>query len=62
MAELLTKMRGWVRDEGRPPIVAEFNFNFGPPPGEGGKVIEPAPCTCPVSRTIPRLPCALPRT
>ncbi len=33
-AELLAKLRGWVKDDGRPPITANFNFNFGPKPGQ----------------------------
>lgn len=31
-AELLVKLRGWVKDDGRPPIVANFNFDFGTKP------------------------------
>ena len=43
MAELLAKMRGWVKDDGRPAITANFNFNFGPKPDAGGRVIEAIP-------------------
>jgi hypothetical protein len=39
-AELLSKLRGWVKDDGRSPIVANFNFDFGPKP---------------VNRTAPKL-------
>lgn len=28
-AELLAKLKGWLRDDGRPPITANFSFNFG---------------------------------
>lgn len=31
-AELLVKLKGWVKDDGRPPIVANFNFDFGAKP------------------------------
>lgn len=28
-AELLAKLKGWVKDDGRPPIMATFNINLG---------------------------------
>jgi hypothetical protein len=37
-AELLAKLRGWVKDDGRPPIVANFNFDFGPKPVTGERL------------------------
>jgi len=43
-AELLAKLKGWVKDDGRPPIKANFNFNFGPKPGTPEfKVVEAVP-------------------
>ena len=44
-AELLAKLRGWVKDDGRPPIVANFNFDFGPKPGspEDIKTVDAVP-------------------
>lgn len=37
-AELLAKLKGWVKDDGRPPIVANFNFDFGPKPVAGQRL------------------------
>jgi hypothetical protein len=37
-AELLAKLKGWVKDDGRPPIVANFNFDFGPRPVAGQRL------------------------
>lgn len=44
-AELLAKLRGWLKDEGRPPVVANFQFNFGPKPAsaEDMKPVEAVP-------------------
>jgi hypothetical protein len=43
-AELVAKLKGWVKDDGRPPITANFNFNFGPKPGSPEeKVVEAVP-------------------
>jgi len=42
MAELLGRMRGWVKQDSSPPITANFHFDFGPKPVEG-EVFETVP-------------------
>ncbi len=44
-AELLAKLKGWVKDDGRPPIMATFNFNWGQNPGSNAdmRTVEAVP-------------------
>jgi hypothetical protein len=41
-AELIARLKGWLKDDGRPPITANFQFNFGsrPPAERDARVIE----------------------